>query len=284
MKIIDGRKFSEERPLFALSTARVSNSVFEGPGESPLKESRDIQVEGCTFGWKYPLWYSKNITVKNTTLLTSARSGIWYTENISLTDTTVEAPKTFRRSSGISLLRVNMPNAEETMWSCKDITLRDSTVCGDYFAMNSENIFAEDSTINGNYAFDGAKNIEVKNAKIISKDAFWNCEGVTVYDSLIVGEYLGWNSRNVKFVNCTIESNQGMCYMDGVELCDCKLVRTDLAFEYSTVNAKIDSSVDSVKNPMGRIEAESIDEIIIDENARGEVEILERRRILNAKL
>ena len=75
-----------------------------------------------------------------------------------------------------------------------------------------------------------------------------------------------------------------MCYMDGVELCDCRLVRTDLAFEYSLVNAKIDSGIVSVKNPIGRIEAESIDEIIIDENARGEAEILERRRILDEKI
>ena len=98
-----------------------------------------------------------------------------------------------------------------------------------------------------------------------------------MYDSLIVGEYLGWNSRNVRLVGCTVESNQGMCYMDGVELVGCKLINTDLAFEYSTVNATVTSSIVSVKNPIGRIEAESIDEIIIDENARGEAESLERR-------
>ena len=46
----------------------------------------------------------------------------------------------------------------------------------------------------------------------------------------ISGEYLGWNSKNVTFVGCTIESNQGMCYMDNVVLRDCKLVNTDLCF------------------------------------------------------
>ena len=64
-----------------------------------------------------------------------------------------------------------------------------------------------------------------------SKDSFWNCENVEVYDSIIVGEYLGWNSKNVKFVNCTIDSHQGMCYMKNIKMENCKLLNTDLCFE-----------------------------------------------------
>ena len=65
------------------------------------------------------------------------------------------------------------------------------------------------------------------------------------------------------FIDCTIESNQGMCYMDNVVMRNCRLVNTDLCFEYCTVDAEITSHVDSVKNPIsGRIVAESIGEII----------------------
>lgn len=164
------------------------------------------------------------------------------------------------------MLNVQLPNAEETFWNCKDIKLKDVTACGNYFAMNSENIKISDFTLSGNYSFDGAKNIEVHNAKLLSKDAFWNCENVTVYDSLIIGEYLGWNSKNVRFVNCTIDSLQGMCYMDNVELENCKLLNTTLAFEYSTVKADIVSTIDSITNPYeGMIRAEEIKEIIFEE-------------------
>lgn len=276
MSLIKQQKFTEERPLFAARELSVCECVFEGPGESPLKESSNIEIRDCVFGWKYPLWYSARIAVENTTFLVGARSGVWYTDGISFTDCTLESPKTFRRSSNISLLRVDMPHAEETMWSCRDISLFEVKIKGDYFAMNCEGVRAEKIEILGNYAFDGAREVEVRDSRLISKDAFWNCENVTVYDSLIVGEYLGWNSKNVKFVRCTIESNQGMCYMDGVELVDCTLVRTDLAFEYSRVNAEINSSIDSVKNPEGRIVAERIGEIIIDSNRRGDAEIIER--------
>ena len=88
---------------------------------------------------------------------------------------------------------------------------------------------------------------------------------MTVYDSLIIGEYLGWNSKNIRFVNCTIDSLQGMCYMDHVVLENCKLLNTTLAFEYSTVDADIISSVDSITNPYeGVIRAKEIKEIIME--------------------
>jgi hypothetical protein len=218
------------------------------------------------FKWKYPLWYCKNIVVENSTLFEMGRSGIWYTENITITDTIIEAPKTFRRANGITLVNVNMPNAVETLWNCDEINLKNVTARGDYFGMNSSNIKIDGFQLVGNYSFDGGKNIEIHNAKMLSKDAFWNCENVTVYDSFISGEYLGWNSKNITFVNCTIESLQGLCYIDNLVMKNCRLLNTTLAFEYSTVDVQISSIIDSVMNPSGGvIRAEGIGELIMDE-------------------
>ena len=264
MKLLEQGLFEGERALFATKDAKICHSVFRN-GESPLKESRSLDVTGCSFEWKYPLWYCKDVSVSNTSLSVTARSGIWYTDNIDMTDCEISAPKTFRRCDGISLCRVNMSLAQETMWSCRNIKLRDVRVVGDYFAMNCENIEADNLDVEGNYVFDGSKNIVVRNSRLMSKDSFWNCENVTVYDSVIVGEYLGWNSKNVKFVNCTIESNQGMCYMDGLVMENCRLVNTDLAFEYCTVEADINSDVVSIKNPTsGRISVLSCGEVIME--------------------
>ena len=268
MKIIENQELSGERALFMAREVEVRACRFFD-GESPLKESRNVRVIGCDFEWKYPLWYSSDVFVKETTISESARSGIWYTRNITMEGCNIEAPKTFRRASEINLVDVSILNAKETMWSCRDISLERVTVRGDYFCMNCESITAKELRISGNYAFDGSKDVTVENSILISKDAFWNAENVTVRDSVIVGEYLGWNSKNVTFINCTIESNQGLCYMDGVKLVNCRLVRTDLAFEYSSVEAEVTSFIDSVKNPLdGYINAEGIGEIIIDENCR----------------
>lgn len=50
-KLIENRQFDEERALYHLQDGRVSRCIFAGPadGESVLKESRNIAVDGCRF-------------------------------------------------------------------------------------------------------------------------------------------------------------------------------------------------------------------------------------------
>ena len=264
MKEYKNGLFVGERALYNISDARICFSTF-ADGESPLKECRNISVVGSIFKWKYPIWYSEGVRVKDSTLLITARSGIWYTSGIEMENCFIEAPKTFRRSSNIKLSGCAMPHAEESLWNCTDVTIDKLSAVGDYFGMNSKNLKISGLDLDGNYAFDGAENVEIRNSRLISKDALWNSKNVTVYDSLIIGEYLGWNSENVTFINCTLESNQGLCYMENVRLVNCRLMNTDLAFELSSVDAEIVSHVDSIKNPIsGKIRAHSVGEIIMD--------------------
>ncbi|GFP74534.1 DUF3737 family protein [Clostridium fungisolvens] len=265
MKLIKQQLLTGERALFHSKDLKVSYSTF-ADGESPLKESQNIKIDHSMFKWKYPLWYCNNIVVEDSILSEMARSGIWYTDNIEVVNTIIEAPKNFRRAKRIKLENVNIPNAGETLWNCDEISFKNVTAKGDYFGMNSSNIKIDGFQLVGNYSFDGGKNIEIHNAKMLSKDAFWNCENVTVYDSFISGEYLGWNSKNLTFVNCTIESLQGLCYIDNLVMKNCRVLNTTLAFEYSTVDVQICSEIDSVMNPSGGIiRAEGIGELIMDE-------------------
>ena len=196
-----------ERALFHAENLHITDTIFDD-GESPLKESSHIELEGSMFKWKYPLWYCNHITVKDCQWFEMARAGVWYTNDISVENALIQAPKNFRRCRGLKLDNV-------------------------YFA----------------------------------KDAFWNSENVTVYDSFISGEYLGWNAKNLTLVNCTIESLQGLCYIDNLVMKNCKLINTTLAFEYSSVDADITGEVDSVMNPSsGRISAEAIKELIMEKD------------------
>ncbi len=255
-----------ERALFGSNDLAVYDSIFED-GESPLKESSDLMLSGCMFRWKYPLWYCRHVDVEHSSWFETARAGVWYTDDIRVRDCVIDAPKNFRRCHGLTLEQVSFSRAEETLWACEDVILRQVFARGDYFAMNTANVEAEDFTLVGNYSFDGAKNVTVKNAQMLSKDSFWNAENVTVKDSFITGEYLGWNAKNLTFENCTIESLQGLCYIDRLVMRNCKLINTTLAFEYSTVDAEITSRIDSVLNPTsGTITAEHIDELILEKD------------------
>ena len=265
-KEIRQESYVGERPLFKGTSLKIYDTIFSD-GESPLKESKDIELYGSMFKWKYPLWYAENITVKNCTWFDMARAGVWYTDHITVEDSAIEAPKNFRRCHDVILKNVSFPNAAETLWHCDGVDMEHVMAKGDYFAMNSRNMAVRDLTLYGNYSFDGAANVEIHNSHLLSKDAFWNSENVTVYDSFISGEYLGWNARNLILINCTVESLQGMCYIDNLVMKNCKLINTTLAFEYSTVDVEIVSKIDSVMNPSGGvIRADYIDELIIEKD------------------
>lgn len=264
MEKITGKVLTGERALFQSKGLEIVGCTF-ADGESPLKESADLDIKDTTFDWKYPVWYSRNVKIKDCRLTLTARAGIWYTHKISFIDCNIEAPKTFRRSQDIEIINCNMPNAEETLWACRGVKIENVRSKGNYFAMNIQDVECNALELDGDYSFDGAKNVVITSSRLISKDAFWNSENVTVKDSYISGEYLGWNAKNLTFINCTLESLQGLCYVENLKLVNCKLINTTLAFEYSTVDADIVGSVDSVKNPTsGRIVADGYGEIIME--------------------
>ena len=265
MKKLEERTFIGERALFNMCDLEIRSCKF-CDGESPLKECKNIIVSDSVFDWKYPLWYSKDIKMTESKVTLTGRAGFWYSENMSVKNCEIIAPKSFRRSSGLVIEKSNFENAEETLWHCKDLQLRNVVTKGNYFAMNSENIEVDGLELDGDYSFDGCKNVVVKNSRLISKDAFWNCENVIVENTYISGEYLAWNVRNIKFINCTLESLQGLCYVENLVLENCKTPNTTLAFEYSSVNAKIIGEIESVINPKcGIIQADSIGNLIMDE-------------------
>lgn len=259
--------FEGEWILYGLNDATLDGITF-GNGESPLKETKNINLKNSIFKWKYPLWYAENMNVEDTIFETMSRSGIWYSTNISIKNSALQAPKLFRRANHIVLDNVHFSNAEETMWTCDDIRITNSQINGDYFGKNSKSIYLDNVSVIGNYVFDGAENVEVHNSTFISKDAFWNCKNVEIYDSTIDGEYLAWNTNNIKFINCKIESNQGLNYIDYLTIKNSSLIHTDLAFEYvSNMDVELNATIDSIKNPIsGKISVPEIRTLIIDSN------------------
>ena len=146
MKEIIRGYYKGERPLFHEHDLKIVDTIFD-EGESPLKESRDIELYGSMFKWKYPLWYSNNIKADNCTWFEMGRSGVWYTNHISVKNSLIEAPKNFRRCTDVTLENVSMPNAAETFWSCDGVVLNSVTAKGDYFGMNSSNVKADNLTL-----------------------------------------------------------------------------------------------------------------------------------------
>lgn len=270
MQKIKNTEFSGERPLFASHDLYLENVTIHA-GESALKECSNIEAIKCRFEGKYPFWHVDGFVIRNCVFTEGARAALWYSRELEMSDTLVEAPKMFREMDGISLTNVQIPDAQETLWHCKNVELKNIKVKNaDYLFMHSENIYIDGYEQYGNYSFQYCKNVEIHNARIDSKDAFWNTKNVTVYDSEINGEYLGWHSHHLRLVNCKISGTQPLCYAHNLIMENCTMESDcDLSFEYSSVNASILNHITSVKNPRtGIITAKSFGEIILDKNIK----------------
>lgn len=268
MQTISNQEFGGERPLFASHHLTLDHCTIHA-GESALKCCSDITATHCRFEGKYPFWHVKGFNISDCVFTPGARAALWYSSDLKMTDTLVEAPKMFREMDGIELTHVTIPDAQETLWHCRNIRLRHVDLRhADYLFMHSENIDIEDYYQEGNYSFQYCKNVEIRNADIHSKDAFWGTENVTVRDSRLNGEYLGWHSKNLHLIRCHISGTQPLCYCHGLILEDCTFeADADLAFEDTDLQATILSPVTSIKNPRsGSIKLPSAGEIIIDEN------------------
>ena len=141
MQKISEKTLTGERALYQVKNVEIENSIFDD-GESPLKHSDSVEVSGTSFRYKYPLWYSNNVKVKNSVFFELGKSGIWYTNDLYFKDVQIDAPKEFRRCKNISLENVIFTNAAETMWTCDGISLKNVQAKGDYFALNAKNINA----------------------------------------------------------------------------------------------------------------------------------------------
>lgn len=270
METIQNKEFGGERPLFASSDLLLDNVTIHA-GESALKECKNITALNCRFEGKYPFWHVDGFVIKNCLFTPGARAALWYSDNLDMSDTTVEAPKMFREMHNLKLQNVRIPDAQETMWHVHNVNLRNVEVANaDYLFMHSSDIDIDNYRQQGNYSFQYCKNVVIRNAVIDSKDAFWMTDNVTLIDCKLTGEYLGWHSRNLHLIRCSISGTQPLCYCHDLVMEDCTMAPDcDLAFEDSTLNAKVNGNITSVKNPTsGRIEADSIGEIIIDKNIK----------------
>lgn len=235
MKTIIDQYFEGERPLYESRDLRIER-VRIGDGESGLKESRRIEAVDCEFEGMYIIWECEDVECRNCHFAESDRAPLWYNRNIRLYNCLIDAPKAFREIDGLTLERIQISDAAETFWYCRNGQISDLQMeNGTYAFMHAKQLKISDLQLQGKYVFQYAKHIEIHNAIFDTKDAFWESENCTVYDSEIKGEYLGWYSRNLRLVRCRISGTQPLCYCQNLIIEDCVLDEScDRAFEKSS--------------------------------------------------
>lgn len=256
--------------MYASHNLIIDNVTIQA-GESAIKECSNLEVVGCRFEGKYPLWCCSGTVVRDCHFTEGARAAIWYSQDMEMSGCKVIAPKMFREMDRLKLRDCYFTDSMETLWDCRTVDLEDCRFEeATYIFMRCSNVTARNIHVSGRYAFQYASNVEIHDSILDTKDSFWEARDVTIYDSTISGEYIGWYSRNLRLVRCHIAGTQPLCYAQGLILEDCTMeADADLAFEYSDVQATIRGNVTSIKNPRsGHIHADSYSQIILDSNIK----------------
>lgn len=263
-KQIISQTFDEERALYNLQDAEVTDCIFGGPadGESVLKEARNITLRGCSFSLRYPLWHCRIFRVADTVMDDKTRAPVWYSENGRFEKCRIEGIKCLRECNNIVLAGCTV-KSPEFGWKCGNMVISDSEMESEYFLFESRGVEIDGLKMKGKYSFQYMQDVHISNSELDTKDAFWHSSNVTVENSVLKGEYLGWFSDGLTLVNCRIIGTQPLCYCKNLKLVNCTMEGTDLSFEYSDVEADIKGHIISVKNPRsGTVIADSIGEVI----------------------
>ncbi len=264
MELIKNKIFPNERALYALTNTRVEDCSFEGveDGESALKESRNIEVVGCDFKLRYPLWHSHGFVIENSAMSETCRAPLWYSSDGRIDGMNIVGVKALRECDRVEIVNTTAVSAEFG-WKCRDITASDSRFESEYIFLCSERITLDNIKLKGKYSFQYVDGLRITNSELDTKDSFWHAKNVIVENSTVRGEYLGWYSDNLVMRNCKIIGTQPFCYCANLTLENCELIDCDLAFEYSDVQADTHGHIISIKNPRsGKIVVDSVGEII----------------------
>ncbi len=267
-KVIANQNFDEERALYHLKDTVVEHCRFSGPadGESVLKEARNIKVKNCSFSLRYPLWHDEGFELIDSSMDELTRAPIWYASRGRMINCDIHGIKCLRECQDIDVAYSHI-HSPEFGWKCRQIHVQDSEIESEYLFLDSSDVLVDNLKMKGKYSFQYMHHLEIKNSVLDTKDAFWHSTNVTVRDSIVKGEYLGWFSDGLTLINCRITGTQPLCYCKNLKLVNCIMEETDLAFEYSDVDADIDGNILSVKNPKsGIIRADSIGQIILEDS------------------
>lgn len=273
--VVEYQCYDEERALYGSENLKVVNCRFEGPadGESALKESKNIVVDGCYWDLRYPFWHDTGLEIRNTELTEHCRAALWYSEDIVIRDSKLHGIKALRECSDVVIEGCDIVSPEFG-WSVHNIRMEDSKAQGEYFMMRSTELAFKNTELKGKYSFQYIENAVFENCIFDTKDAFWHGKNITVRNSIVKGEYLAWYSENLTLENCKIAGTQPFCYCKGLKLINCEMQDADLCFEKSEVEATITTPLLSIKNPLsGYIKVPAVGEVILDDpQAKGRIE------------
>lgn len=255
---IDNKAFE----MIAQSSNEEKQKLIKEEMKKQMKQIlKEKKLEYVKFGIKH----AKGYELTNSNFDENTRAPIWYSHDGVIDSCKLNGLKLLRECTNTKVLNSEI-DSREFGWKCSNIEMKNTNIISEYIFLDSKNVKLDNVKFQGKYSFQYMENLEISNSVLDTKDAFWHSKNVTVRDSIVKGEYLAWFSYGLTLINCKIIGTQPLCYCTNLKLINCEMEDTDLAFEYSDVDADIKGNVISIKNPKsGTITVDSVGEIITED-------------------
>ena len=278
--IIQDITTGQERAFYGSRNVHFKNITIDGieQGESAFKECKNITIEDTTIILKYTIWHCTNINIYKTVLEDNSRASIWYCNNLEIVDSKIKSVKGCRNCTNLTM-KDSIISSEDFGWKCDGVRLENCKLGGATVTpfLDCSNVTLDGCEVTAKYLLQYSTNINMYNTTIDTKDCLWHAKNVYCKNCKLVGEYLAWYSENVVLENCHIDSIQPLCYCKKLKLINCTMANSNLAFEYSDVEADVHSHVDSIRNVLsGKVIVDSLGEYVQDEHVydcKGVVEV-----------
>ena len=214
-KIVDSTFDDGESPLKECSDLTVAHSIFKW--KYPMWYSENIVCEDTTLleTARSGIWYTKNIKMTNCHIsapkqfrrsegitlinctLPNALETMWNCKNVKLSNVSATGDYfglnidraeidhfnlignyAFDGGKDIVIRNAKM-DSKDSFWNCKNVTVYDSIIVGEYLGWNSENITFVNCVIDSHQGMCYMKNVKLVNCKLLNTDlCFEFCENV----------------------------------------------------------------------------------------------------------
>ena len=248
-KALVGYHGNGEREVFRQRNIVLKNCVFEGPGESPVKECHDIVSYNCHFKARYAFWECHNAHIEKCAFANTDRAPLWYVKNATLLSCRMASPKTLRECDNITIKDTSLSGIE-SFWQVRKFDIDNFRFKSYYPFLECCNGTIKNMDMVGKYSFQHCRNILIEESRLDTKDAFWHSHDITIKNSYLKGEYIAWYAQDLTFINCTIEGTQPFVQSRNLTFVDCTFVKNaDRAFEQTTAKGTLKTLPLSIYNP-----------------------------------
>ena len=172
--------------LFDISLYNSKNLIvedcrFEGPedGESALKECSNIKLNNCYMDLRYPFWHDNLVSINNVEMTKNCRAALWYSKDISITNSTLGGIKALRECSDVTIYNSYIDSAEFG-WKTKKLTINNTTLSGEYAFFECKDVYI-DKIDNFDYTIESSASIVDDGILNVEKLSFEEVVNVSIF-------------------------------------------------------------------------------------------------------